>query len=153
MDFEDPTIQLVALPLMDDAQISKLWVATFNRPAPAISRELLVLSLAYRMQEGAYGELSPKARAAIDATVKHLTPLQARSRSRATKLPIGTRLIREWKGQTFVVVAAFDGFSLNGEMFSSLTQIAHKITGFSYPGPRFFGLRKRRRVIASSNSA
>lgn len=135
---------------MGDVQINKLWVATFNRPAPGISRELLVLSLAYRIQEDAGGGLSPNARATIDATVDDLTPLQARSRSRATKLPVGTRLIRERRGQTFVVVAAGDGFILGDEVFSSLAQIAHKITEFSYPGPRFFGLKKRRKTVSLS---
>jgi hypothetical protein len=35
-----------------------------------------------------------------------------------------------------------DGFEYEGERHQSLTQIARRITGVHWFGPRFFGLRK-----------
>jgi hypothetical protein len=38
------------------------------------------------------------------------------------------------------VVVLEDGFDYEGERFRSLTQIARRITGVKWSGPRFFGL-------------
>jgi hypothetical protein len=39
------------------------------------------------------------------------------------------------------VTVADRGFVFNGETFASLSEIARKITGTRWNGPRFFGLR------------
>jgi Protein of unknown function (DUF2924) len=49
-------------------------------------------------------------------------------------------LIREWHGRTHTVAVTEDGFEYVGSTYSSLTQIAEKITGAHWSGPRFFGL-------------
>lgn len=54
----------------------------------------------------------------------------------------GTRLIREWQGVTHEVTVLDQGFSYQGELFRSLSQIAEIITGTHWSGPRFFGLKK-----------
>ena len=41
----------------------------------------------------------------------------------------GTRLIREWQGRSYEVVALEDGFSWQGTSYRSLSAIARKITG------------------------
>jgi hypothetical protein len=35
-----------------------------------------------------------------------------------------------------------DGFCWQGQVYSSLSTVAHKITGTNWNGPRFFGLRR-----------
>ena len=52
----------------------------------------------------------------------------------------GARLVREWHGRTHIVSVAEDGFEYAGASYTSLTQIAKKITGAHWSGPRFFGL-------------
>ena len=52
----------------------------------------------------------------------------------------GTRLIREWQGQTHEVTILDKGYLWQGEHYSSLTRIALEITGARWSGPRFFGL-------------
>jgi hypothetical protein len=54
----------------------------------------------------------------------------------------GTRLLREWGGKTHTVIVLDDGFEYESERHQSLTQIARRITGTHWSGPRFFGLRK-----------
>jgi hypothetical protein len=40
------------------------------------------------------------------------------------------------------VLALGHGFEMAGQRFTSLSEIAHHITGAHWSGPRFFGLRR-----------
>lgn len=53
----------------------------------------------------------------------------------------GTRLIREWQGQTYEVAVIEAGYLWQGEHYRSLSRIAREITGTRWSGPRFFGLK------------
>ena len=55
----------------------------------------------------------------------------------------GTRLVREWRGVTHMVLIHADGVEWRGQRYRSLTLVARKITGARWSGPRFFGLRRR----------
>jgi len=67
------------------------------------------------------------------ATPKHKTSYQP-----------GTRLIREWQGQTYEVTVMDKGYHWHGKQYRSLTAIAHEITGTKWSGPRFFGLNDKK---------
>lgn len=56
----------------------------------------------------------------------------------------GTRLIREWQGQTHEVTIMDKGYHWEGKQYRSLTAIAYEITGTKWSGPRFFGLNDKR---------
>lgn len=70
-------------------------------------------------------------------------PSRARRRPPARKadhLPPGSRLIRQWHGETHEVIVQADGkFLWRGKAWSSLSLIARTITGATWSGPRFFG--------------
>jgi hypothetical protein len=53
----------------------------------------------------------------------------------------GALLVREWKGKLERVMVLDKGFARNGQTFSSLSQVAKAVTGTSWNGHRFFGLR------------
>ena len=53
----------------------------------------------------------------------------------------GSELVRTWKRKTYRVMVMADGFAHDGRTFASLSEIASKITGTRWNGPRFFGLR------------
>lgn len=53
----------------------------------------------------------------------------------------GTRLLREWQGQTHHVTVLASGFEYSGRTWRSLTAISRSITGTAWSGPLFFGLR------------
>jgi len=55
----------------------------------------------------------------------------------------GTRLVREWRGVTHMVLIHADGIEWRGQRYRSLSVVARKITGARWSGPRFFGLRQR----------
>lgn len=57
----------------------------------------------------------------------------------------GTRLVRDWGGNSHHVVVLEDGFLYQDRRYRSLTQIALDITGAKWSGPRFFGLVDRKK--------
>jgi hypothetical protein len=52
----------------------------------------------------------------------------------------GTRFVREWNGKTIAVQATEAGFEWDNDTYRSLSEIARKVTGAHWSGPRFFGL-------------
>jgi hypothetical protein len=56
-------------------------------------------------------------------------------------LKAGALLVREWNGALQRVMVLEKGFAWNGKTYSSLSQIAKAMTGTSWNGHRFFGLR------------
>jgi Protein of unknown function (DUF2924) len=124
------------------------WAKVYGRTAPRrISRDLLLRGIAYRIQEQMCGGLKP-------ATVKKLKDIAAAIKEDRVlpqppkrELQPGARLLREWKGQTHIVEVLAEGFAWRGKTYRSLTKIAHLITGLSWSGPVFFGLRDKRRRV------
>ena len=53
----------------------------------------------------------------------------------------GTELKRSYRGQTYTVTVQDTGFEWNGTCYSSLSELATRITGTRRSGPKFFGLK------------
>ncbi|WP_353062236.1 DUF2924 domain-containing protein [Tunturiibacter psychrotolerans] len=78
----------------------ELWRDNFGKPPGLVRPELLLPILAYRVQERAYGGLSPKASARSQTIATSLRP-QSRSRDEARqRFKSGTKLVREWREKT-----------------------------------------------------
>jgi hypothetical protein len=118
-----------------------------HRAAPPmrLSRDLLIRGIAYKLQERAYGEL-PKSvlrrLAGLADRTAEPTSAVAAALPPLTLKP-GTRLVREWHGETHVALIHADGVEWRGRRFASLSVVAKEITGAHWSGPRFFGLRRR----------
>ncbi|NDB69455.1 MAG: DUF2924 domain-containing protein [Methylocystaceae bacterium] len=112
-------------------------------PPKRLSRDLLIRGIAYRLQEQSYGGLS---RNILNQLVTRDDQTQIKTEPRSRKpasitLKPGTRLVREWRGQTLSVLVSEDGcFDWNGKRYASLSMIAREVTGAHWSGPRFFGL-------------
>jgi Protein of unknown function (DUF2924) len=130
------------------------WRRLHRMPPPMrLSRDLLIRGITYKLQERAYGGLST-------ATARKLEQASADPLSRGaanTTQPIslrpGTRLVREWRGTTHMVLIHADGIEWRGERYHSLSVVARTITGARWSGPRFFGLRRRQLDSTSSAKA
>ena len=139
----DLSQRIAALNGLTAQQLRDEWRRLYRGQPPRLSRDLLIRTIAYRMQELVYGGLSKTTQRKLDALTKELkmkgsivvTPDKS-SRS-------GARLVREWRGKTHTVVVTEDGFEYAGKTFPSLTKIAHAITGAHWSGPRFFGLIRK----------
>lgn len=110
-----------------------IWRERFGAPPAIRSPEILALMLAWRLQATREGGLDDELRRTIRR------PASAPVTSALTP---GTRLTREWQGVRHEVVVEPDGrFRHQEELHRSLSQVARKITGSRWNGPRFFGLR------------
>jgi DUF2924 family protein len=125
------------------AELRARWLALFGRPAPKhFRRKLLVRAVAYQVQVRAYGGLS-------EATKRRLREIAAAARDRAlgsgdveARIKPGTKLIRIWKKATHEVMVLNDGFAWDGKRYSSLSTIAKAISGTSWNGWTFFGIKR-----------
>ena len=107
-------------------------------------RELLVRAVAYRIQEvasdGPRLELQRRL-CKIAAELQNTGQVTIRPRA---QLKPRTRLIREWRGRIYEVLVLDHGFSWHGTRYRSLSATARQITGTTWSGPIFFGLRSNR---------
>ncbi len=138
--------RLEHLSKMSKAQLLTLWKELFKVPAPRqVRRDLLIKFLAYRMQEQAYGGLSPATRKRLRELARKVEANPNAEISGAPRIKPGTRLIRDWRGQSHRVTALENGYEYTGKRYSSLSQVARLITGTRWSGPLFFGLRSSHR--------
>jgi hypothetical protein len=129
-------------------QLRTEWRRLYRNHPPRLSRDLLVRTIAYRMQELAYGGLSKATQRRLTALTKELQTNGGIPPDPGPRVRPGARLVREWRGRTHTVVVTEDGFEYAGKTYSSLSKIAQAITGAHWSGPRFFGLNHSEAIAA-----
>jgi hypothetical protein len=142
----DPVLaQLAALKTAPVAALKQKWRDLFEREPPAYNRHFLESRLAYRIQELAFGGLSPETLERLDVLADELEGKGSKRRSSLKNRPIaGTRLIREWRGAEHSVTVRQEDFEYQGRPYKSLSAIARAITGTRWNGLVFFGLKNKR---------
>jgi Protein of unknown function (DUF2924) len=142
--------QLAALATMSPTQLRGEWKKQSGQDLPNAPASLLRQLIAYRLQENKFGKLPVQIERQLDRMASGLGKSEDKAGAAslgdisASRAPIlhGTRFIREWNGRTIAVTAADGGrFEWEGETYRSLSEIARKITGARWSGPRFFGLK------------
>lgn len=124
-------------------ELRREWQRLYNNDPPKISRDLLVLGIAYRLQELEYGGLGKVTIRKLRTLAKTLRKMGRVGATPSLNLKPGARLVREWRGRTHTVTVTEDGFEYAGSNYPSLTRIARTITGTHWSGPRFFGLEAK----------
>jgi hypothetical protein len=109
-------------------------------PPKRVARDLLVLGVAWKIQEQAHGGLGAATKRRLADLAKTMERNGDLARRRVARLKPGAKLIREWRGETHTVIVLEDGFEWRGKRQRSLSVIAKLITGAHWSGPRFFGL-------------
>lgn len=128
------TADIAALRTLSRQQLKDQWRAMFKvAPPTAFTPDLLARGLAWRLQERALGGHSTSARSVLNRA-------DVQSAPRRSALRPGNRLVRRWRGRTYVVEVDEQGFAFEGQQFGSLSEVARKITGTRWSGPRFFRL-------------
>ena len=125
---------------MSAAQLKERWADVEGPGSPALPVPLIRRLLAQRLQEGKFGGLSATVIRELERAGRGET---APSKRQAVPLTPGARLVREWNGQTIAVEVRADGFWWKEQIWRSLSEIARKVTGAHWSGPRFFGLNQR----------
>ncbi len=125
-------VALAELARLPRAELGERWQAEFGHPPPPrVHRSLLAGALAWQVQMRAQSFWTP-------AKIRKM--LNQASGGKLITQP-GTHLLREWQGRLYQVTVLPSGFEYEGRIYSSLTAIAHEITGTSWSGPRFFGMK------------
>jgi hypothetical protein len=108
--------------------------------------------LAYRIQEIAYGGLKPAIRAELRRIAQALkrNPGSSELLIRPRIKP-GSRLLRQWRGETHEVFVTDSGYEHRGVRYRSLSEIARKVTGTRWSGPAFFGLKSATPAAGRAN--
>ena len=119
------------------------WQRLYHNNPPRISRALLILGIAYRLQEIEHGGLGKATLRKLQTLANALRATGRVGPTPSLTLKPGARLIREWHGRTHTVTVTEDGFGYAGTSYRSLSTIAKKITGAHWSGPRFFGLQAK----------
>lgn len=142
-DIEIPDVEaeVARIEKMRIVDLRALWrLKMKGDPPKAFGPDLLRRSLAYKIQEDAYGGLDTK-------TARLLKDLVAQSGKNNGKIKLprqiktGAKLVRLWKGERHQVSVEDDGYRYENKSYRSLSEIARLITGTQWNGPRFFGLR------------
>lgn len=122
----------------DDIVLLKThFVRLYKRDVPKrVSPTFLHGNVAWGLQAEAQGDNPIRLREKLVALARQSSTTKSRDPS------AGTQLIREWKGNTYVVTKTKEGFSYNNKNYRSLSIVAKHITGNHISGPKFFGLLK-----------
>lgn len=135
---------------LDTGELRAQWSKLYRSiPPKRIRRDLMLLAIGWKRQEKTRGGSSAATKRRLVGLAQTLEDKGELIRSRAVRLKPGARLLRQWRGETHVVIVVEDGFEWRGERHGSLSAIARAITGTRWSGPRFFGL-KRKAAVASS---
>jgi hypothetical protein len=138
--------KLAAVAQMDAERLRTEWRRLYRaRPPSRIGRELLLLGVAWKLQEQVLGGLGAGTSRRLAELATIMSDGGDLVRSRAVRLRQGAKLVREWQGETITVLVLEDGFEWHGKRWRSLSRIAREITGTRWSGPRFFGLGKTKR--------
>jgi hypothetical protein len=136
----DAELERIATMTIDE--LRRLWRERSGQgPPECFSKDLIARALAYRLQEDHLGGLDRQTR-------KPLASLAKPGEKLPRRLKVGSVIVREHKGDTHEVLVVPGGFCWRGKTYSSLSTIAKTMTGTSWNGPRFFGLKAGDEPIA-----
>jgi len=138
----NPQAELARLSELSLSELREIWLQRIGAPAPATSAEVTRRWLAWELQAQVRGGLDAPTRRRLRQIAKALRADPEVGRAHQPTPAPGRVLMREWNGVTHRVLVLDEGFSCNGERYSSLSEIALRITGTRWSGPRFFGLRQ-----------
>jgi Protein of unknown function (DUF2924) len=142
-------ILLADLEGLDVEALRRQWRNRLGGQAPAhLPRWLLLRVFGHRLQVAAHGDLDKAVRRVVRAQGPgdgpgRTAPFERRDPQTREGIGLkpGALLVREWRGKLERVIALEEGFAWNGATYRSLSQIAKAMTGTSWNGHRFFGLR------------
>jgi hypothetical protein len=132
-------IELARIGAMTIDQLRATWRKVLASDAPsAFSRDLLARAIAFHAQSKTLGGLpAPTARLLRSLIKPDFDPPR--------RVKVGSVIVREHRGVMHEVLVLPGGFCWHGTTYDSLSTIAKTITGTSWNGPRFFGLREKRK--------
>jgi len=166
--------QVAALNQMTVAQLRVRWQEVFGEETKQRHRIFMIKRLAWKLQEDQLPKLTAEQESRVRQYMREYEAMppekwfpnagRGRRKEAAPKVPSrshdrrlpkpGSVLTRTWKGSD-VAVKILDGgrFEYDGKVYRSLSAVAREITGTSWNGWVFFGLRKEPKSDGRSDGA
>lgn len=136
----DNNITILSLPELRQ-QWSKFWGI---EPHARIGRSLLERSLEFKLREQSGHGLTEAQQARLDQLVRAYKRNPLCFEQSDVGIKPGTKLVKMWRDERHIVTILPAGFEYKGAIYSSLSTIAHKITGTRWNGWVFFHLKKKK---------
>jgi hypothetical protein len=141
--------ELAGLMELSRPQLLERWRQLYgSEPPEQISRQLLAQAVAYRLQVKALGGINFSTRRALEKLTEEKIS-QTKTNDDGDYVKPGIVLVRVWHGKTHQVSTLSEGVEYRGRCYHSLSEVARRITGTRWSGPRFFGLTAARRDRAT----
>ena len=121
-------------------ELKNKWQEIFKMPAPkGYTKSYLVKELTWYYQ---YNKLPSKLQNQINNLVNNYEKTKNINIKKLKKfeVTIGTKFIREFKGEKYEVMAVEGGFNFKGKIYKTLSAVANVITGTHWNGKKFFGV-------------
>src|SRR3954465_14495443 len=100
-------------------ELRREWRRLYGNEPPRISRDLLILGIAYRLQEIEHGGLGKATLRKLRTLAETLRATGRVGLTPGLSLKPGARLVREWHGRTHTVTVTEDGFDYAGTNYPS----------------------------------
>lgn len=118
------------------------WQEIFKTSAPkGYTKSYLIKEFNWYYQ---YNKLPSKLQNQINSLVENYKKTKTVNVKKIKKfdVTIGTKFIREFKGEKYEIVAVNGGFKFNDKLYKTLSAVANVITGTHWNGKKFFGVCK-----------
>lgn len=112
------------------------WLELAGRPIPPIGRSLIIKYLLW-YEQAKHGKISPLG-------FFHKVAQAAKTADKRPKatLEVGSKMIRSYQGTKYEVEIIPQGYLYRHKTYKSLSGVAKAITGKSWNGNVFFGVKK-----------
>ena len=135
--------------LPSKTELKEFWKSKFEK-APFYYMNKIFISkyYVYEKQKEIFGDLSNTSKKQLNKLILKYEKNKTISvndikKSKRAPFPVGTKLIREFKGKTHEVIILNDGYEYSGKIYKSLSAIANYITGTRWNGKVFFGVKNK----------
>ena len=117
-------------------ELEHKWLELIGRPIPPIGRSLVIKYLLW-YEQAKREKLSPLG-------FFHEVAQAAKTADKRTKatLEVGSKMIRSYQGTKYEVEIVANGYLYENNLYKSLSGVAKAITGKSWNGNVFFGVKK-----------
>ncbi len=140
------TPRLEEIEQADAATLRRIWAESKgSTPPKTFTARLMRLALAWDVQASNGSGEAAKVWRGWNRIIKEKVKGRTISQSGNAPAPFagdGTRLLKDWRGTTHVVLVTEGGATWNDQSYSSLSAVARAMTGTNRNGPKFFGLRE-----------
>jgi hypothetical protein len=128
-------------------ELRQQWAQLWGKKAHSfIRRPMLEKSIRFKQAQLRGEGLSVEQQTRLNQLIKQYKRDPSSLDQKNNGLTQGSHLVRIWQGRKCVVTVKDKGFEYNDKIYKSLSQVAFVITGTSWNGWTFFGLKKKGQV-------